>query len=187
MDVRSQYRRANDLIWSLNDELSLMRALKRIWKEEVIKGMDISGKWARTKHGFFQRRLWQANPVSFSDKVMEFSDKGNMLDTIFVDSKKAFDMVSHEELISDAKENKDYRRIIREGRNCIDKTARGCVEREKSGKKLQELLRGLSLSTILFNIFIEGLNTNMSGANYTCWGSIVNTAKIRKMGRGIQS
>lgn len=56
------------------------------------------------KHGFIQRRLWRANPISFSDKVMEFLDKGNMLDTIFVDFKKAFDMVSHEELISDARE-----------------------------------------------------------------------------------
>lgn len=73
-------------------------------KAEVIKGMDISGKWARMKHGFIQRRLWQANPISFSDKVMEFLDKGNMLDTIFVDFKKAFDMVSHEELISNTKE-----------------------------------------------------------------------------------
>lgn len=35
---------------------------------------------------------------------MEFLDKGYMLDNIFVDFKKAFDMVSHEELISDARE-----------------------------------------------------------------------------------
>lgn len=56
------------------------------------------------KHGFIQRRLWQANPISFSDKVMELLDKSGMLDTIFVDFKNAFDMVSHEELISDARE-----------------------------------------------------------------------------------
>jgi len=37
---------------------------------------------------------------------MEFLDKGNMLDTIFVDFKKAFDMVSHEKLISDAREKR---------------------------------------------------------------------------------
>lgn len=73
-------------------------------KAEIIKGMDISGKWARRKHGFIQRRLWQANLISFSDKVMEFLDKENMPDIIFVDFKKAFDMVSHEELISDARE-----------------------------------------------------------------------------------
>lgn len=37
---------------------------------------------------------------------MEFLDKGNMLDTIFVDFKKALDMVSHEELISDARQTR---------------------------------------------------------------------------------
>lgn len=57
---------------------------------------------------------------------MEFLDKGNMLDTIFVDFKKAFDMVSHEELISDAREKwgleKNYK-----GKEELhkDKTAKG--------------------------------------------------------------
>lgn len=41
-----------------------------------------------------------------------------------MDSKKAFDMVSHEELISDAEDNEDYRRIIGEGRSCTDKSKR---------------------------------------------------------------
>lgn len=58
------------------------------------------------KRGFIQRRLWRANPISPSDKVMEFLDKGNMLDTIFVDFKKALVTVSHEEPISDARENR---------------------------------------------------------------------------------
>lgn len=78
-----------------------MQALKWILKAELIKGIDGNGKWVTVKHGFIQGRLWQANLISFSDKVMEVLDKGNMLDTIFVDFKKAFDMVSHEELISD--------------------------------------------------------------------------------------
>lgn len=96
--------RAKNVIWSLKDALSLIQALKDILKAEAIKDMDISGKRARMKYGFIQRRLWQANPISFSDKVMKLLDKSNMLDTIFVDFQKAFDMVSHEELISDARE-----------------------------------------------------------------------------------
>lgn len=68
--------------------------------------MDVSGKWARMKHGFIQRRLWQANPISSSHKVIEFLDKGNMLGTFFVDFKKTFNMVSHEKLISDAREKR---------------------------------------------------------------------------------
>lgn len=50
----------------------------KIWnilRAEVIKGMDVSGKQASMKHEFIGRRLWQTNPISVSDKVMEFSDK----------------------------------------------------------------------------------------------------------------
>lgn len=57
---------------------------------------------------------------------MEFLDKENMPDIIFVDFKKAFDMVSHEELISDAREKwrlqKNYKG--KEGLH-KDKTAKG--------------------------------------------------------------
>ena len=84
-----------------------MQDLKQILRAEVIKGMDVSGKWDSMKHGFIGKRLQQTNPISVPDKVMEFSDKGNILDTIFVDSKKAFDMVPHEELISDAEDNEE--------------------------------------------------------------------------------
>lgn len=90
-----------------------MQDLKQMLKPEVIRRMDVSGRGTRMKRGFIRRRLRRANPISFSDKVMEFLDKGNMLDTIFVDFKKALVTVSHEELISDARENRGLQKIYK--------------------------------------------------------------------------
>lgn len=90
-----------------------MQDLKQMLKPEVIRGVDVSGRRTRMKRGFIRRRLRRANPISFSDKVMEFLDKGNMLDTIFVDFKKALVTVSHEELISDARENRGLQKIYK--------------------------------------------------------------------------
>lgn len=91
------------------------------------------------KHGFIQGRLQQANPISLPDKVMEFLDKGNTLDTISGGCKRAFDMVSHEGLISDAEENEDYSRIKRGGRNQIKtRQKRSCVKgKSQAGRSCQ--------------------------------------------------
>lgn len=69
------------------------------------------------KQGFLQGRLWQANLISVPDKVMEFLDKGNMLDSISGGWEGAFDTLPHRELISAAEENEDYRTIKRGGRS----------------------------------------------------------------------
>lgn len=91
------------------------------------------------KQGFIQGRLWQANLISLSDKVMEFLDKGNVLDTISGGWERAFDTVPHQELISAAEENEDYRRIKRGGKNRIKtKQKRSCGKgKTQAGRSCQ--------------------------------------------------
>lgn len=91
------------------------------------------------KQGSLQGRLWQSNLISLSDKVMEFLDKGNMLHTISGGCERAFDTVSHQELISDVEENEDYRRIKRGGRNQIKaRQKRSCGKgKSQAGRSCQ--------------------------------------------------
>lgn len=91
------------------------------------------------RQGSLQGRLWQANLISLSDKVMEFLDKGNVPDTISGGCERAFDTVSHQELISDGEGNEDYRRIKRGGRNQIKtKQKRSCGEgKSQAGRSCQ--------------------------------------------------
>lgn len=75
------------------------------------------GEQAGLKQGFVQGRLWQANLISLSDKVMEFLDKGNTLDGISGGWQAAFDRLPHQGLISAAEENEDHRTVKRGGRS----------------------------------------------------------------------
>lgn len=91
------------------------------------------------KQGFLRGRLWQANPIPLSDKVMEFLDKGNRLDNISGGWEGAFDTAPHQELVNDAEENEDYRGIKRGGRNPIKtRQERSCGKgKSQAGRSFQ--------------------------------------------------
>lgn len=61
--------------------------------------MELNVKWDKTLDRFTKDTECQTNSISFFDKIIDFLDKGNAVDLIYLDFSKAFDMVLHEKLL----------------------------------------------------------------------------------------
>ena len=58
-----------------------------------------NGVLYNSQHGFRKGRSCQTNLIEFYDKVTEWMDKGDSVDVLFLDFKKAFDKVDHSRLM----------------------------------------------------------------------------------------
>lgn len=61
--------------------------------------MEVNKKWDKMLDRFTRHRECQTNSISFFDKIIDFLDKGNAVDVIYLDFSKAFDTVPHEKLL----------------------------------------------------------------------------------------
>lgn len=61
--------------------------------------MELNVKWDKMLDRFTKDTECQTNSISFFDKIIDFLDKGNAVDLIYLDFSKAFDMVLHEKLL----------------------------------------------------------------------------------------
>ena len=76
------------------------KVLASIIRDEVIKHMSANNLFTNHQHGFFLKRscmsqLLTAMELLWTDGIQ----KGNLVDVIYVDFKKAFDKMPHERLL----------------------------------------------------------------------------------------
>eukprot|EP00061_Rhincodon_typus_P002372 g17362.t1 len=75
------------------------KILESIVKDEISKYLEVHGKIAQSQHGFIKGRSCLTNLSEFFE-VMSRLDKGEPMDVIYLDFKKAFDEVLHRRLLS---------------------------------------------------------------------------------------
>lgn len=81
----------------VNPFLVIHEIVGQILKETLIKGTE--KKWDKVQHRFTKGSLCQTVLTSSFDKIIGFPDKGNLVDLIYLQFNKAFDMVPHGKLL----------------------------------------------------------------------------------------
>ena len=71
------------------------KILEKFIKEAVLNGLADANILMDSQHGFVVGRSCLTNIISFYDLVTYHLDKGEEVDVIYLDFKKAFDLVSH--------------------------------------------------------------------------------------------
>ncbi|CAM4416902.1 unnamed protein product [Lepidochelys kempii] len=164
-----------------------MQGLGKFLKEKVVKDIEVNGNWDKIQHGFTKCRSCQTNLISFFEKVTDFLDKGNAVDLIYLDFRKAFDTVPHGELLAKLEKMGINMKIERWIRNWLKGRLQWCILKgELSGWKevTSGVPQGSVLGPILFNLFIPELGTKSRNVltkfeDDTKLGGIANTEKDR--------
>lgn len=76
------------------------KLLESMIKDEVVSFLESQKLINETQHGFRKGRSCLTNLLEFLDFVTEQYDKGNQVDTAYLDFSKAFDTVPHKRLIT---------------------------------------------------------------------------------------
>jgi len=74
--------------------------MEQILLEAMIKHMEQREGLRDNQHGFNKRRSWLTKFIAVYDGVTSSVDKERTTDVIYLDFSKAFDMVSHNFLLS---------------------------------------------------------------------------------------
>lgn len=79
------------------------KVLESIIKDSMFLHLEEYAILNKSQHGFLSRRSCCTNLLTFFEKVSGWLDAGEVVDTIYLDFKKAFDTVPHNRLLSKIK------------------------------------------------------------------------------------
>ncbi|XP_050792312.1 myoD family inhibitor domain-containing protein isoform X1 [Gopherus flavomarginatus] len=71
------------------------KIMEQVLKESILKHLEEKKVIRNSQHGFTKGKSCLTNPVSFYEEISGSVDKGKVVDVLFLDFSKAFDMVSH--------------------------------------------------------------------------------------------
>ena len=76
------------------------KVLEKFIKEAILNGLANTNILRDSQHGFLAGRSCLINLISFYDQVTYHLDKGEEIDVIYLDFRKAFDLVSCDHLLA---------------------------------------------------------------------------------------
>ena len=75
------------------------KVLEKVIKKELVDYLEGNGLICETRHGFRKGRSCLTNLLDFFEAVAEEVDRGDPVDVLYLDFRKAFDRVPHERLL----------------------------------------------------------------------------------------
>ena len=86
--------------WPISLTSILGKLLEKFIKEAILNGLAEANILRDSQHRFVVGRSCLTNLISFYDQVTYHLDKGEEIDVIYPDFKKAFHLVSHDHLLA---------------------------------------------------------------------------------------
>ena len=139
---------------------SVGKVMERLIKNKLVDFMYKNNIIPSIQHGFTERRNCSTNLLEFYDKVTRYLDGNKSVDAVYLDFRKAFDLVPHEKLIAKMKHFGVDGRLLAWVANWLsERRQRVVIESQASAwaKVTSGVIQGSVLGPVLFLLYVSDI------------------------------
>ena len=136
------------------------KILESFIRDVIVAHFTDNDLYAKCQHGFRKKRSCVTQLLEVIDNLTELLDKGEPIDIVYLDFRKAFDSVPHERLLTKLKAYGVTGNVLNWIMNFLkgrSQLVRVGEERSKKSEVLSGIPQGSILGPILFTVFINDL------------------------------